>query len=64
MKPTCITRSLAWLALICVVSLASAGTAPSLKPGDILVVDNQYGVTLVNPETGAQTIVSRVVISM
>ena len=59
MKPTFITRSLALLAITFLFSLASAGTAPSLKPGDILVVDNQYGVILVNPETGAQTVVSR-----
>jgi hypothetical protein len=33
--------------------------APTLNPGDLLVVDNQYGVIQINPETGAQTVVSR-----
>jgi hypothetical protein len=32
--------------------------APILKPGDILVVDHLYGVIQINPETGAQTVVS------
>jgi sugar lactone lactonase YvrE len=43
-----------------VLSLANIeeATAATLKIGDILVVDHLYGVIQINPDTGAQTVVS------
>jgi hypothetical protein len=46
------------LAAISLLGSIAYGAAPTLKSGDILVVDNLNGVILVNPDTGAQTVVS------
>jgi hypothetical protein len=58
MQPTRTTDGLILMVIILLTTRVFAAT-PTLKPGDLLVVDNQYGVVLVDPQTGAQTLISR-----
>lgn len=58
MLPQGVVQIVAVMALVVLSLVKMEAAAPILKPGDIFVVDHLYGVIQINPETGAQTLVS------